>query len=158
MPLSEPVCWVTIGGDLLDSRIVETQLTPLFDDSVVQQPTGLPLPRYLFNRLRTWQTILELNTPQTMALIRRSILPHSCLSTYAARRSPEGQAPGIRVLRKCRVWAGRECRSLGGRYVKPLLENSSRHRGGGQHIIPHSLDVHPYIFFDSSQTICEQRR
>jgi hypothetical chaperone protein len=62
---------VAIGGDLLDSRIVETQLTPLFGDGAVQRTTGLPLPRHLVNRLRSWQTILELNTPQNMELIRR---------------------------------------------------------------------------------------
>jgi hypothetical chaperone protein len=62
---------VAIGGDLLDSRIVETQLTPLFGDGAVQRSTGLLLPRYLFTRLRSWQTLLELNTPQHMALIRR---------------------------------------------------------------------------------------
>jgi hypothetical chaperone protein len=62
---------VAIGGDLLDSRIVETQLTPLFGDGAVQRSTGLPLPRHLFTRLRSWQTLLELNTPQNMALIRR---------------------------------------------------------------------------------------
>jgi hypothetical chaperone protein len=62
---------VAIGGDLLDSRIVETQLTPLFGDGAVQRSTGLPLPRYLFTRLRSWQTLLELNTPKHMELIRR---------------------------------------------------------------------------------------
>jgi hypothetical chaperone protein len=62
---------VAIGGDLLDSRIVETQLTPLFGDGAVQRSTGLPLPRYIINRLRSWQTLLELNTPQNMELIRR---------------------------------------------------------------------------------------
>jgi hypothetical chaperone protein len=62
---------VAIGGDLLDSRIVETQLTPLFGEGAVQRSTGLPLPRFLFTRLRSWQTLLELNTPQNMALIRQ---------------------------------------------------------------------------------------
>jgi hypothetical chaperone protein len=62
---------VAIGGDLLDSRIVQTQLTPLFGDGAVQRSTGLPLPRHLLTRLRSWQTLLELNTPQNMALIRR---------------------------------------------------------------------------------------
>jgi hypothetical chaperone protein len=62
---------VAIGGDLLDSRIVETELTPLFGDGAVQRSTGLPLPRYLFTRLRSWQTLLELNTPKHMELIRR---------------------------------------------------------------------------------------
>jgi hypothetical chaperone protein len=62
---------VAIGGDLLDSRIVETQLTPLFGDGAVLRSTGLPLPRHLFARLRSWQTLLELNTPPNMDLIRR---------------------------------------------------------------------------------------
>lgn len=62
---------MAIGGDLLDSRIVETQLTPLFGDGAVQRSSGLPLPRYLFTRLRSWQTLLELNTPQHLTLIRR---------------------------------------------------------------------------------------
>jgi hypothetical chaperone protein len=62
---------VAIGGDLLDSRIVETELTPLFGDGAVQRSTGLPLPRYLFTRLRSWQTLLELNTPKQLELIRR---------------------------------------------------------------------------------------
>jgi hypothetical chaperone protein len=61
---------VALGGDLLDSRIVETQLTPFFGDGAVLRSTGLPLPRYLFTRLRSWQTILELNTPRNMELIR----------------------------------------------------------------------------------------
>jgi hypothetical chaperone protein len=62
---------VAIGGDLLDSRIVETELTPLFGDGAVQRSTGLPLPRYLFTRLRSWQTLLELNTPKHLELIRK---------------------------------------------------------------------------------------
>jgi hypothetical chaperone protein len=62
---------VALGGDLLDSRIVETQLTPLFGDGAVQRSTGLPVPRHLLTRLRSWQTLLELNTPQHLALIRR---------------------------------------------------------------------------------------
>jgi hypothetical chaperone protein len=62
---------VAIGGDLLDRRIIETQLTPLFGDGAVHRSTGLPLPRHLFTRLRSWQTLLELNTQQNMALIRR---------------------------------------------------------------------------------------
>jgi hypothetical chaperone protein len=62
---------VALGGDLLDSRIVETQLTPFFGDGAVVRATGLPLPRRLFTRLRSWQTLLELNTPQNMELIRR---------------------------------------------------------------------------------------
>jgi hypothetical chaperone protein len=62
---------VAIGGDLLDGRIVETQLTPLFGDGAVERSTGLPLPRHLFTRLRSWLTLLELNTPRNLALIRR---------------------------------------------------------------------------------------
>ena len=40
-------------------------------DGAVLRSTGLSLPRHLFTRLRSWQTLIELNTPQHMALIRR---------------------------------------------------------------------------------------
>jgi hypothetical chaperone protein len=43
----------------------------LFGDGAVQRSTGLSLPRFLFTRLRSWQTLLELNTPQHLTLIRR---------------------------------------------------------------------------------------
>jgi hypothetical chaperone protein len=67
---------VALGGDLLDGRIVESQLTPLFGENARYRSTGLPLPRYLFNRLRSWQTLVELNRPEHFELILRA--KHEC--------------------------------------------------------------------------------
>jgi hypothetical chaperone protein len=61
-----------IGGDLLDSRIVETRMAPLFGEEATYRKTGLPLPRHLFRRLQSWQTLSELNKPEYMELIRRA--------------------------------------------------------------------------------------
>jgi hypothetical chaperone protein len=63
---------VALGGDLLDGRIVETQLTSYFGESATFKATGLPMPRYIFNRLRSWQTLVELNRPEHMALISKA--------------------------------------------------------------------------------------
>jgi hypothetical chaperone protein len=63
---------VPIGGDLLDSRIVEARLAPLFGEFAVYKRNGLPLPRHLFTRLRTWQTLSELNKPEYVRLIERA--------------------------------------------------------------------------------------
>jgi len=67
---------VPIGGDLLDSRIVETRLAPLFGEEATYRATGLPLPRHLFRRLQTWQTLSEMNKPEYIELIRRA--RHEC--------------------------------------------------------------------------------
>jgi hypothetical chaperone protein len=67
---------VPIGGDLLDSRIVETRLAPLFGEEATYKRTGLPLPRHLFRRLQTWQTLSEMNKPEFIELIRRA--QHEC--------------------------------------------------------------------------------
>jgi hypothetical chaperone protein len=63
---------VPIGGDLLDSRIVEVQLAPLFGEQARYRRSGLPLPAHLFRRIRTWQTLSELNKPEYVHLIERA--------------------------------------------------------------------------------------
>jgi hypothetical chaperone protein len=63
---------VALGGDLLDSRLVETELTPLFGEHARYRRTGLPLPRSLFNHLNSWQSLLELNKPEPLHLIQRA--------------------------------------------------------------------------------------
>jgi len=61
---------VPIGGDLLDSRIMETRIAPLFGRGARYVAQGLPVPNHLFSRLRSWQTIVELNRPDLLDLIR----------------------------------------------------------------------------------------
>ena len=78
---------VPIGGDLLDSRIMETRIAPHFGRGAYYMPEGasgpsgsaelaeasgrgLPVPNHLFSRLRSWQSIVELNRPDLLELIR----------------------------------------------------------------------------------------
>ena len=61
---------VALGGDLLDSRIMETRIAPKFGRGARYQPEGLPVPSHIFARLRTWQTIVELNRPDRLEIIR----------------------------------------------------------------------------------------
>jgi hypothetical chaperone protein len=61
---------VPIGGDLLDSRLMETRLAKHFGKGARYLDRGLPLPSHLFSRLRSWQTIVELNRPDLLELIR----------------------------------------------------------------------------------------
>jgi hypothetical chaperone protein len=63
---------VPVGGDLLDSRLVEAEMTPLFGEYARYRSTGLPLPRNLFTSLRTWQSIVDLSRPRPFDLIRRA--------------------------------------------------------------------------------------
>lgn len=63
---------VPIGGDLIDSRLVETRLAPLFGEEARYKRTGLPLPRHLFRRLQSWQTLNELNKPEYVELMDRA--------------------------------------------------------------------------------------
>jgi hypothetical chaperone protein len=65
---------VSLGGDLLDSRLVQEELTPLFGEYAHYRSTGLPLPRNLFTSLRTWQSIVELSKPRPFEIIRRARL------------------------------------------------------------------------------------
>lgn len=61
---------VPLGGDLLDSRIMETRVARHLGKGARYQPDGLPLPGHLLSRLRSWQTIVELNRPDLLELIR----------------------------------------------------------------------------------------
>ncbi|MEX1255777.1 MAG: Hsp70 family protein [Dehalococcoidia bacterium] len=65
---------VPIGGDLLDSRIMETRIAPLFGRGAHYTGSGqkLPVPGHLFSRLRSWQSIVELNRPDLLSLIREA--------------------------------------------------------------------------------------
>jgi hypothetical chaperone protein len=60
---------VPIGGDLLDSRLMETRIAHHFGRGAKYRD-GLPVPSHLFTRLRSWQSIVELNRPDLLTLIR----------------------------------------------------------------------------------------
>lgn len=63
---------VPVGGDLLDTRIMETRVAQHFGRGARYEPQGLPVPTHLFSRLRSWQTIVELNRPDLLQLIREA--------------------------------------------------------------------------------------
>lgn len=61
---------VPLGGDLLDGRIMETRVAKHFGTHARYQPDGLPVPNHILSRLKTWQTIVELNRPDLLDIIR----------------------------------------------------------------------------------------
>lgn len=63
---------VPLGGDLIDSRIMQTRLAEAFGERALYRRTGLPMPAHLFDRLKTWQSIIGLNRPDLLDLIRRA--------------------------------------------------------------------------------------
>jgi hypothetical chaperone protein len=63
---------VPIGGDLLDSRVMEARIATHFGRGARYVPEGLPVPSHIFSRLRTWQTIVELNRPDLLDIIRHA--------------------------------------------------------------------------------------
>ncbi len=63
---------VPVGGDLLDSRLMETRVAKHFGKGARYIDRGLPLPSHLFSRLRSWQTIVELNRPDLLGLVREA--------------------------------------------------------------------------------------
>jgi hypothetical chaperone protein len=70
---------VPVGGDLLDSRIMETRVARHFGRGAHYVPQvgaisakALPVPAHLFSRLRSWQSIVELNRPELLSLIREA--------------------------------------------------------------------------------------
>ena len=63
---------VPIGGDLMDSRIMETRIARRFGRGARYQTDDLPVPSHIFSRLRSWQTIVELNRPQQLEIIHKA--------------------------------------------------------------------------------------
>ena len=64
---------VSIGGDLLDSRIVTGALLPYFGAGAVLGPRKLPLPAFILEHMVDWQSIAELNRPNTWALVEQAM-------------------------------------------------------------------------------------
>jgi hypothetical chaperone protein len=63
---------VSIGGDLLDSRIVSGALLPYFGAGATIGPRRLPLPAFILDYLADWQSIAELNKPGRWELIEQA--------------------------------------------------------------------------------------
>jgi hypothetical chaperone protein len=64
---------VSIGGDLLDSRIVTGALLPYFGAGATLGPRRLPLPAFILEHLADWQSIAELNRPGRWELVEQAV-------------------------------------------------------------------------------------
>jgi hypothetical chaperone protein len=64
---------VSIGGDLLDSRIVTGALLPYFGEGATLGPRRLPMPAFIFEHLADWQSIAELNRPERWARLEQAV-------------------------------------------------------------------------------------
>jgi hypothetical chaperone protein len=64
---------VSIGGDLLDSRIVMGALLPYFGQGATLGPRRLPIPAFIFDHLADWQSIAELNKPDRWARVEQAV-------------------------------------------------------------------------------------
>lgn len=64
---------VSIGGDLLDSRIVTGALLPYFGQGATLGPRRLPLPAFIHEHLADWQSIIELNRPGRWEVIEQAV-------------------------------------------------------------------------------------
>ncbi len=61
---------VPIGGDDLDSRIMEGKLLKYFGEGVTLGPHRQEFPRHMLERITRWQTIRELDNPKTLDFLR----------------------------------------------------------------------------------------
>ncbi|HEU5100034.1 MAG TPA: Hsp70 family protein [Roseiflexaceae bacterium] len=85
---------VSIGGDLLDSRIVTGALLPYFGAGAVLGPRKLPFPAFILEHLVDWQSIGELNRPNIWALVEQAMeaadRPHEMRALRALVRQNYG--------------------------------------------------------------------
>jgi hypothetical chaperone protein len=64
---------ISIGGDLLDNRIVMGALLPYFGAGATLGPRRLPVPAFIFDHLADWQSIAELNKPERWAQVEHAV-------------------------------------------------------------------------------------
>ncbi len=64
---------VSIGGDLLDSRIVMGSLLPYFGAGATLGNRRLPLPAFIHEHLADWQSIAELHKPGRWELLEQAV-------------------------------------------------------------------------------------
>ncbi|HWQ16040.1 MAG TPA: Hsp70 family protein [Roseiflexaceae bacterium] len=64
---------ISIGGDLLDSRIVTGALLPYFGAGATLGPRRLPLPAFILEHLADWQSIVELNRPGRWEVLEQAV-------------------------------------------------------------------------------------
>ncbi len=61
---------VPIAGDVFDQRLVRAKLPRHFGEGSTYGPRKMPSPLWIYDLFSNWQTILELQSPQNMQLLR----------------------------------------------------------------------------------------
>ncbi len=63
---------IAIAGDVFDQRLVRARLPKHFGEDGFYGPQGrrLPMPKWVFDVFSNWQTIIELQTPESSRLLR----------------------------------------------------------------------------------------
>ena len=66
---------VPIAGDIFDQKLVRAKLPPHFGEGSRYGPPGrrMPLPRWIFDAFSSWQTIMELQTPENRTLLEELV-------------------------------------------------------------------------------------
>lgn len=64
---------VTVGGDVLDQRIVMGRLLPHFGAGATLGPRQLPFPTHVLEHLNEWQTIIDLTQPKYLDIIEEAV-------------------------------------------------------------------------------------
>ncbi|MEW5987273.1 MAG: Hsp70 family protein [Chloroflexota bacterium] len=64
---------VPIAGDIFDQKLVRAKLPTHFGEGTVYGPRGqeLPAPRWIFDVFANWQTIMELQTPESRQMLNQ---------------------------------------------------------------------------------------
>ncbi len=61
---------VPVAGDVFDQRLVRARLPRHFGEESTYGPRHMPSPRWIYDLFSNWQTILELQSPQNIQLLR----------------------------------------------------------------------------------------
>lgn len=64
---------VTVGGDLLDQRVVMGRLLHHFGEGTTLGRRHLPFPRHILEHLSEWQSIIDLTQPKNLAIIEEGV-------------------------------------------------------------------------------------
>ncbi|MDX1665286.1 MAG: Hsp70 family protein [Candidatus Promineifilaceae bacterium] len=60
---------VPIAGDVFDQKVVRSKLPKHFGEGTRYGPRALPTPRWIYDTFSSWQTILELQTPENRRVL-----------------------------------------------------------------------------------------
>ncbi|NTV62787.1 MAG: Hsp70 family protein [Oscillochloris sp.] len=86
---------VSVGGDLLDQRLVMGRLLPHFGEGATLGPRRLPFPTHILEHLSEWQAISEMTQPKYLAIIDEAVAIGDRTQELKALRSLVRQNYGL---------------------------------------------------------------